>query len=145
MAEKAKNQSVRFRPHFKTHQSIELGQWFRDMGVDSAAVSSVSMANYFAGGGWEDITVAFPINLREIEAVCKLAREITLGVLVESMHSASILDRALNTNVDVWIKIDTGLHRTGLYWNDRNGILNLVKNIYKSKKLKLAGILTHAG
>jgi len=145
MVKKAKDQSVRFRPHFKTHQSTEIGQWFRDMGVDCATVSSVSMANYFAGEGWKDITIAFPINLREMDAVCELAREINLGVLVESIYSTNILDSALNTKVNVWIKVDTGLHRTGLYWNDRNGILNLVRNIYKSKNLKLAGILTHAG
>ena len=142
MVKKAKDQSVRFRPHFKTHQSTEIGQWFRDMGVDCATVSSVSMANYFAGEGWKDITIAFPINLREMDAVCELAREINLGVLVESIYSTNILDSALNTKVNVWIKVDTGLHRTGLYWNDRNGILNLVRNIYKSKNLKLALIIS---
>jgi len=30
MARKAKNLGLTFRPHFKTHQSVEVGEWFRD-------------------------------------------------------------------------------------------------------------------
>ena len=33
MADKASAQNIRFRPHFKTHQSEEIGEWFRDEGV----------------------------------------------------------------------------------------------------------------
>jgi D-serine deaminase-like pyridoxal phosphate-dependent protein len=32
MAEKARSSGVIFRPHFKTHQSIEIGNWFREEG-----------------------------------------------------------------------------------------------------------------
>ena len=28
---KAKRNQVKFRPHFKTHQSIEVGNWFKNM------------------------------------------------------------------------------------------------------------------
>ena len=34
MVQKAKRSNVIFRPHFKTHQSIEVGRWFRAQGVD---------------------------------------------------------------------------------------------------------------
>lgn len=145
MVEKAKHQSVRFRPHFKTHQSLEIGEWFKDAGVECATVSSFSMAKYFSRGGWRDITIAFPINLREIDNVCKLAKEVDLGVLVESTESATILDNTLDSEINVWIKVDTGLHRTGLHWNDHSRILDLVKHITKSRRLKLVGVLTHAG
>ena len=33
MAEKAKSKNLIFRPHFKTHQSSIIGNWFRDFGV----------------------------------------------------------------------------------------------------------------
>jgi len=45
MAEKAKRHKLSFRPHFKTHQSAEIGSWFRMFGVDKITVSSVNMAN----------------------------------------------------------------------------------------------------
>ena len=62
MVQRARNAGVSFRPHMKTHQSNEVGEWFRDEGVDRIAVSSVDMAKYFANGGWKDITIAFPFN-----------------------------------------------------------------------------------
>ena len=32
MAKKASEHGLRFRPHFKTHQSAEIGEWFRSFG-----------------------------------------------------------------------------------------------------------------
>src|SRR6476620_10300974 len=69
MASKARRSNVRFRPHFKTHQSAQIGEWFREAGVNAITVSSVKMAEYFASHGWDDITIAFPANWREIEAI----------------------------------------------------------------------------
>lgn len=47
MADKALANNLIFRPHFKTHQSAKVGNWFRDYGVDRITVSSVDMAGYF--------------------------------------------------------------------------------------------------
>ena len=68
MAEKARRQGIRFRPHFKTHQSAAVGEWFRQVGVTAITVSSVDMALYFADHGWDDITIAFPVNIRQMTA-----------------------------------------------------------------------------
>ena len=65
MAQKAKAAGVTFRPHFKTHQSREIGEWFRASGVEKITVSSLNMAMKFAEWGWNDITVIFPINCLE--------------------------------------------------------------------------------
>ena len=35
MAAKARRQGVRFRPHFKTHQSAAMGEWFRQEARES--------------------------------------------------------------------------------------------------------------
>ena len=40
MAEKAKAKNLLFRPHFKTHQSATVGEWFRDAGITAITVSS---------------------------------------------------------------------------------------------------------
>ncbi len=66
MARKAADNNVVFRPHFKTHQSVEIGGWFREEGIEKITVSSLRMAKYFAGDGWKDILVAFPVNILEI-------------------------------------------------------------------------------
>jgi D-serine deaminase-like pyridoxal phosphate-dependent protein len=57
MAEKARLSGVLFRPHFKTHQSVEIGNWFRGEGVNFISVSSVMMAKHFARAGWNNITI----------------------------------------------------------------------------------------
>jgi len=34
MAEKAITNDIRFRPHFKNHQSAEIGKWFKKFGTE---------------------------------------------------------------------------------------------------------------
>lgn len=82
MADKARLSSVDFRPHFKTHQSIQIGRWFRDYGTTKITVSSVEMAAYFASDGWDDITIAFPLNYRQLSEIEELAADVHLGILV---------------------------------------------------------------
>lgn len=145
MAEKARNAGVRFRPHFKTHQSAEIGEWFRPEGVRQITVSSLDMAVYFADHGWEDILVAFPVNLREIAALNALAARVHLSVLIESAESAVFLGKNLSAPVDAWIKIDSGAHRTGLAWDETTPLTALARQIQAVPGLRLRGLLTHAG
>lgn len=113
MAEKARANHVRFRPHFKTHQSALIGEWFREEGVEAITVSSLGMAAYFAAHNWEDITVAFPFNLREIETLWDLGQKVHLELLVESIEVVDFLEKQYSRDLDLWIKIDAGANRTG--------------------------------
>ena len=64
MYHKSQKHGVLLRPHFKTHQSLQVGRWFKEAGVSKIIVSSLQMASYFAPE-WNDITVAFPVNVLE--------------------------------------------------------------------------------
>lgn len=145
MVEKTKKNNVIFRPHFKTHQSVEVGKWFREFGVDCITVSSVRMAQCFAEAGWEDITIAFPVNILEIEEINTLAEKVKLNLLVENTESVTFLQQNLKTQTDIWIKIDTGYHRTGILWNNFEEIIEVAQRIKDSSKLFFTGILAHAG
>ncbi len=145
MAEKARANGVRFRPHFKTHQSAVIGEWFWAAGVTQIAVSSVDMAVYFALHGWDDITIALPVNLRQIESLTTLARTIHLGLLVESVESAAVLRQRLSGFADVWIKVDVGAHRTGLPWDHPEAVRAVIAEVQRTPNLALRGLLTHAG
>ena len=129
MAAKAVAQNIRFRPHFKTHQSIRIGEWMREVGVNYITVSSVSMAQQFAQHGWKDILIAFPVNLRESAEIDKLAAEIRLSILIESIESAQHLNKRLKNKVDAWIKIDTGMHRAGIWWEKINEIIKVAQAV----------------
>ncbi len=145
MAGKAAAAGVRFRPHFKTHQSAEVGEWFRACGVESITVSSVAMARYFADHGWRDITIAFPANVREMTHIDTLAGEVKLHLLVDSVAAVERLEGGLGHRVGVWIEIDTGYMRSGTAWDDVERLAALAAALAQSERLALRGVLTHAG
>jgi D-serine deaminase-like pyridoxal phosphate-dependent protein len=144
MVKKANQSGVRFRPHCKTHQSARVGEWFRHFGVTAITVSSLDMAWYFAQHGWKDITIAFPVNLLQIDKINALAEDITLHLLVESVEVIHFLEKHLSNPVHVWIKIDAGHKRTGVAWNDFDTLTTLARHIQQTTKLILCGLLTHA-
>jgi D-serine deaminase-like pyridoxal phosphate-dependent protein len=137
--------NIRFRPHFKTHQSAEVGQWFKEQSITAIAVSSVDMASYFAKHGWKDITIAVLVNPLQIRVIDKLAGTVDLNLLIENPEAAEFLHHKLENPVKVWIKIDTGYHRTGIEWNNDTKILSTAKAIISASKLHFKGILTHSG
>jgi len=146
MAEKARRFHLRFRPHFKTHQSAAVGEWFRDEGVSQITVSSVEMGEYFADHGWDDITIAFSVNIRQLERIDALARRIHLGLLVENLDSVKALAETKGPLVDIWLKIDIGAHRTGLDWEDIPAITAICREIHANTgRMNLRGLLTHSG
>ncbi len=145
MAAKARASGAAFRPHFKTHQSAEIGEWFRAEGVRAITVSSLDMALYFADHGWDDITLAFPANLRQLAGLNELAGRVRLGLLVESREAALGLSQGLSASVDIWLKVDSGLGRTGIHWQDAPAAAALAGFIRSLPHLRLRGLLTHAG
>jgi D-serine deaminase-like pyridoxal phosphate-dependent protein len=147
MAEKARAQNIRFRPHSKTHQAQGIAQWIRNCGVDCITVSSVEMAEYFAKYGWIDITIAFTANPRQVKQINRLAADgVRLGLLVESVDCLQLLQRSLEHPVDVWLDIDTGYHRTGLPWDAMDEIHAVAQaTVQDVVHFRLRGLLTHAG
>ena len=145
MKAKADAQQVRLRPHFKTHQSARIGELFRETGIEAITVSSVKMAEYFAQAGWRDILIAFPVNWREMDTINRLAAKYTLAVLVDDISSVEFLSQNVRHPLGVWVKIDTGLHRAGIWWEEKENILALVRAIRNAPALRYRGILTHAG
>ncbi len=145
MVEKAGKNDVLLRPHFKTHQSAEIGEWFRARDVHAITVSSVDMAEYFVNHGWKDVTIAFPVNLRQIGKINDLARIARIHTLVESEDVVRILDGELSEEISIWLKIDAGYHRTGIRWDDSSAITSVALAVQESPSLSFRGILTHAG
>jgi D-serine deaminase-like pyridoxal phosphate-dependent protein len=144
MASKAKRHKLQFRPHFKTHQSLNIGHWFKNCGVTKIAVSSLSMASYFSKE-WNDITVAFPTNILEIEAINKLASEITLNLTVENTESVQYLNNRLSHKVNIFIQIDVGYARTGVTAGNTDYIDRILEIVESSPLMEFSGFLSHSG
>jgi D-serine deaminase-like pyridoxal phosphate-dependent protein len=144
MAAKAAASGVRFRPHFKTHNSVEVGDWFRRFGVTAVTVSSVEHAVTFADAGWDDITIAFPLVTRALPVIRDLAARVRLGVLVENPETATAL-RAVEAPLDVWVDVDAGYRRSGVVWDDAAGLASVAAAVAALPRHRLRGVLTHAG
>ncbi len=144
MFSKARTHNLELRPHFKTHQSLEIGSWFKDVGVKKITVSSVSMAEYFSSQ-WNDITIAFPTNILEIDSINKLAKKITLNLLIENEESISFLSEHLKFKINIFLKIDVGYHRTGINPININSINTILNKIDVNPLINFIGFLGHAG
>ena len=145
MASKARASKVNFRPHFKTHQSLTIGEWFREEGVSSITTSSVIMAKHFASDGWNDITIAFPLNPREAEDVNELSRKIRVNILASNSGHLELLKRIILNKTGCFVKINTGNNRSGTDWDDEEELVRIAQAFSGAEYLRMNGLLTHAG
>ena len=136
MAAKAKRHGIEFRPHAKTHQSLEISKWFKEVGVTKLTVSSLKMAEYFSEE-WIDITVAFPTNILEIQTINKLAKKIQLNLCVENIEVLEFLNDHLEHPLGIFLKIDTGYNRTGIAVDNYKLINTLLLKMSEQKFLTL--------
>ncbi|MBN2236714.1 MAG: alanine racemase [Bacteroidales bacterium] len=145
MANKMKVNGVGFRPHFKTHQSAFIANLFKEVGVNKCTVSSVDMAFYFAANGWDDITIAFPVNILEIDKLNDLAKQIQLNLLLDSIENVNFLGTHLSNSIGLFIEVDTGYLRSGIGVKQLDEIKKIILAIEAFESLNLMGFLSHTG
>ncbi|MCC5934633.1 MAG: alanine racemase [Balneolales bacterium] len=145
MAEKAKRAGVVLNPHFKTHQSAEIGEWFRAAGISRISVSSLLMAEYFAGHGWNDITVLFPVNVRDLSRIKRLSASVSLTLNVISLGSARFLVEEVMQPVNLIVEVEAGYGRTGISVNDGDKIEKLLHYLQQQNRHRFYGFYIHAG
>jgi D-serine deaminase-like pyridoxal phosphate-dependent protein len=148
MREKASLSGVAFRPHVKTHKSLEIGRIQHGGGTGPITVSTVAEAEGFARGGFEDITYAVPIAPDKLERCAALARRIgRLNLLIDHPDALQALEqfaRAHQVSFDLFLKVDCGYHRAGVD-PDAPESTELARRIAASKAIRFHGLLTHAG
>lgn len=133
------------RPHFKTHQSGVVGQWFLEAGITKITVSSVSMASYFAMHGFSDITIAFPFNILEMDELKSLMQKVKINLIVSSLSTLETINQCIEKEVDVFLKIDVGTHRSGIEAKEKKVIQDFFHQAKKLSNINMVGILAHAG
>src|SRR5690625_4519043 len=73
IVEWSRKYDVAYRPHIKTHKSINIAQKQMELGTVGVAVAKVGEAEVMVHGGIEDVHIAYPIS-----AQAKLKRVINL-------------------------------------------------------------------
>ncbi len=144
MLARAKQAGCELRPHFKTHQSAEIGEWLREEGISAITVSSYAMAMYFANAGWKDILIAMPANLKLVGPLAELAQKLDRLILMAD-HPDTISGLAGEVKADVVIEVDTGSDRSGVPFNAPGLAGQMAKQLQDADGLNLAGFYSHAG
>ena len=148
MRNKALASGVAFRPHVKTHKTIEIGRMQHGGATGPITVSTMAEAEFFADAGFRDITYAVPIAPEKLPRAAALAARIErLNILLDSetaLRAVEAFHGAHGTVFDVFLKVDCGYHRAGVDPNDPDSA-RLAIAISRSPAAHFQGLLTHAG
>ena len=145
MKQKADKYRLDLRPHMKTAQLIEVADLAKNIGISKITVSSVSMAQYFAKARYQDICIAFPINILEIETIFSLSKKIKLAVIIDQFQTAEFLANQTTNKLDLWIEITTTANRSGIFFQNTALISQILGILKSNPNICFSGFLTHAG
>jgi D-serine deaminase-like pyridoxal phosphate-dependent protein len=148
MRAKALASGVGFRPHVKTHKTIEIARMQHGGAIGPITVSTMAEAEFFADGGFGDITYAVPIAPEKLARAAALAARIErLNILIDSelaLRAVEEFHAASGVVFDIFLKVDCGYHRAGVDPNDPDSV-RLALAIAQSPAIHFQGLLTHAG
>lgn len=143
----AKKYRINYRPHIKTHKSIEIAKRQIQAGAIGITVATVSEAEVMVDGGIDNLLIAFPISAKgKLQRVLKLMERAKIIVTVDSIEQATLLNDFFKNHqqtINVWIKVNSGLNRCGVEPNHE--VVQLAQHIMQLDALFLDGIFTHAG
>lgn len=149
MQERADREGVALRPHIKTHKSPRIASMQRELGARGITVATVGEAEVFAGAGFDDIRVAYPLvgDEKHARLLALLRDGIRISFLVDTEEGARMASRVYGdagVEVPVLVKVDVGYGRAGIRWDDPS-LVELGETAAGLAGLELVGILTHAG
>src|SRR5436189_5522161 len=147
VADYAKNNDLRLRPHTKTHKVPAVGKLQLDSGAVGLTVAKVGEAEVMLRSGTPDLLVAYPVIGRaKLERLTEVARKTRVTVALDSAVAARQLsDAACRGGVDfgVLAEVDVGLGRTGV--SPQGELLDLARAIEKMPRLTFEGINFYPG
>ena len=143
MREKARASAVAFRPHAKTHKTIEIARMQHGGATGPITVSTLAEAEFYGDAGFEDVTYGVPITPNKLDRAAALARRIRFNVLIDSAEGLRGLEET-GEKFNAFLKVDCGYHRAGVDPNDPDSV-RLTTAMAQSKTVQFQGLLTHAG
>lgn len=130
------------RPHFKTHQSLDIADIYRNYGVEHITVSSIKMARYFSDRHWKSIHIAFPPTQRSRGSLIQLIEQVPVSL---NISCAAHIDAIKGIDgITALIDIDSGYGRTGVPIEDETAIDLLISELEFSN-IPFGGFYCHNG
>ncbi|OIJ11629.1 alanine racemase [Anaerobacillus arseniciselenatis] len=145
ISEIAKKNNTQWRPHIKTHKSVQIAKMQMERGACGITVAKLEEAEIMAEAGIDNILIAYPLsNKQKLERLRKLTNSAHIIISIDSKQQAELVNEAFQgvSQIEVWIKVNSGLNRCGVEVEE---VLELAEVITKLNNLNLTGIFTHAG
>jgi D-serine deaminase-like pyridoxal phosphate-dependent protein len=140
---------VRLRPHLKTAKSLDVARLATETHNPAITVSTLKEAEWFAHGGFRDILLAAGVVPQKFPHAARIQRETGCDLILVTdalavAQAAAAFATANGVTLSFLIEIDCGEHRSGLPPADP-GVVALARTIAACPKLRLRGVMTHAG
>ena len=142
-------QQFSFRPHAKTHKSVEVAKIQIELGASGICCAKIGEAEALSIGGIESILITSPIvtepGIRRAISLSRTTNEIV--VVIDNPAIAALTNQLANTagvEMDVLVDIDPGMHRTGIPLGSQStGLVREVIEDYSN--LNFRGVQYYAG
>ena len=137
---------VALRAHLKTAKSVDVARIATN--ASAITVSTLKEAEHFARAGYRDILYAAGIVPNKLAHAARIREAGADLILVTDSQDVVAAAARFAAERDVvlpfLVEIDCGEHRSGLPAGDA-GIVTLARAIAAAPKLRLRGVMTHAG
>ena len=134
------------RPHVKTHKCIEIGRRQLEAGAVGITAGNVGEAEVFAGAGFDDIFLAYPVWPSGTKGgrIRELAQTTSMRVGVDNAAAIDALADAMGDEPDrlqVVIEVDCGARRSGAPPEAAGDLAQVARK----RGLVPAGVFTYPG
>lgn len=147
VADYAKANDLRLRPHTKTHKTPEVGRLQLESGAIGLTVAKVGEAEVMIASGTPDLLVAYPVIGRtKLERLAEVARKTNVTVALDSQFAARQLSEAARkeqVNFGVLAEVDVGMGRVGVAPGEE--LVQLAQAIERLPRLTFEGITFYPG
>ncbi len=144
----------RLRPHVKTHKCAEIVRMELAAGITKHKCATLAEAEMLAACGAPDVLLAYPMagpNVAKLLELKQRYAETKFSVVADDVRALDALGAATEreqverrgTKLDVFMDLDTGMHRTGIAPGAE--ALELALQIAKYPTLRLVGLHVYDG
>lgn len=140
---------VRLVPHVKTHKMAEIVRMQIAAGIEQFKCATIAEAEMLANAGAKNILLAYQLTGPKTHRFLELTKEfpdIHFASLIDNLESAVILNNVASAEkliTNVYIDVDTGMHRTGIAIGEN--LLDLYIHLQQLKNLHIEGLHIYDG
>jgi D-serine deaminase-like pyridoxal phosphate-dependent protein len=139
----------RLVPHIKTHKMAEIVRMQLEAGISKFKCATIAEAEMLAEAGAKNILLAYQLTVPKAARLLALTKkfpEIEFASLLDNFESAKMLNDLFakeNLVANVFIDVDSGMHRTGISPDD--SLFNLYLQINKLQSIVCKGLHIYDG